>query len=185
MKPITETNQVSFEKGMIENVKQESFGESLGSCLLLDNYNHTIEIGSVLKRTGEGTYLPTFMEHSNKYQGNLLTRYRDVVTGGASCHQISEIVHSLVMNTANPEINDTFVLLLQNNNYPDSRCRVVGFVPYNDESNKNDKNTNLINWRNVHNPDDLISDEYKGWDIRGLYRCSAVYGESLALLLLQ
>ena len=176
MKQTTETNQVSFEKGMIENVKQESFGESLGSCLLLDNYNHTIEIGSVLKRTGEGTYLPTFMQ-ADEYNGNLLARYKD-----NPAHALSDVVHSLVMNTANPKINDTFVLILENKNYPDVRCRVIGLVPYNHPTiNPNEKETGLANWRNTHNEADGVMANYRGWDIKGLYRCSAIYGESLAI----
>jgi hypothetical protein len=114
---------------------------------------------------------------ADKYNGNLLTRYKDDPS-----HVLSEMVHSLVMNTANPKINDTFVLLLQNENYADIRCRVIGFVPYNDSvDNSTEKNTNLVNWRNTHNPADNVIPNMRGWDIKGLYRCSAIYGESLAI----
>jgi hypothetical protein len=176
-----EINQLSFEKGMIENIKQESFGENLGSCLVLENWDNSIEIGSVLKRYGLGTYTPTFPNDSQDYNGNRIDRYKDL-----GSHVMSEVVHTTVLNTANPIINDTFVMILQNNNYPDKRCRIIGFVPYNEPSKPDDRilkipNKDRINWRNTHNPDDLIDTKYRGWDIKGLYRCSATYGESLAI----
>lgn len=77
-----QVNQVSFERGMIENIKQESFGESLGSCLILENWDNSVEIGSVLKRSGIVTNWDTFpqdfVDNTDWYNGNLLSRFKDI-----------------------------------------------------------------------------------------------------------
>ena len=47
--------QISFEKGMVENVKQETFSVDgiLESVLLLENYDPNIEYKAVILRKGE------------------------------------------------------------------------------------------------------------------------------------
>ena len=141
-------NQLTFEKGMIENVKQESFGENLGSCLVLENWDNTLEIGSVIKRCGIGTLFDTFPKEDDMYNGNLLSRFRDEVW-----HDVSELVHATALGTANPQLNDTYVIIVNNNNYSEGRCRVIGFVPY-WGTDKNSIDRYMVNWRNSLNPSD-------------------------------
>ena len=171
-----QVNQVSFEKGMIENVKQESFGESLGSCLILENWDNSVEIGSVLKRSGIVTNWDTFprnfVDNTDWYNGNLLSRFKDI----KPTDKVSIPCHANAIGTSNPQVNDTYIILAHNYNYPEVRCRVLSFVPY----NRDDGEIN-VNWRNSLNPDDGILPQFRGWDIRGLYKCSSVYGESMLI----
>jgi len=112
-----DVSQISFENGIIENVKQDAFGDKLTGLLYLQNYNPNIEHLSLIKRPG----IVTVSENSSPYdiiglQGippnaDGLAAYSPNWYGIVPLDSMKDPIYcSFLLKTSNPRINDTYVL---------------------------------------------------------------------------
>lgn len=115
-----QTKQVSFERGIIENVKQNSFADQQGSfasALYLENFNPNLEYKSLVKRPGYISYAPTFRklnnellvpEHSLRY----FYPHFDSVEQVKGRYRFP-FFNIQQMATSNPAYNDTYILFFK------------------------------------------------------------------------
>ena len=99
-----ETHQVSFERGMIENWKQDSLSRdnALQSVLWLANYNPNLEHLAAIIRPATNTYRPVSGDSLNL---NLVTPYSFMIDQYSN----NKVIHNRLLRTSNPKANDTHI----------------------------------------------------------------------------
>lgn len=181
--------QISFIRGMVENIKQSSpdaTGNPLDSALWIENFDPNIQRDSVILRS----------EQSVNYhvigQGDVLdlTTYSDFAKYAADNYPelgVYDLVRSTMMTgveymlVAQPGANDTYIVFARRFtvNGSDSSphgaitseaTAVIAWVPYIDPSKEV-----AIGWREPFHDNEV----YPGWYALGTYQNHARYGESI------
>jgi hypothetical protein len=107
-----ESKILSFNKGMIENWKQDQVSQNriFESVLWLENYDPNLELHSIVKRAGEGVVT----NHLDEELQVEIAKFARNILGEAGHPDSNEVVLGTeLLRTSNPYSNKSYILFLQ------------------------------------------------------------------------
>jgi hypothetical protein len=170
--------RIGYTKGMIENIKQDIFGQAHNSVLWLQNYINNIEHGTLVKRKALVPFSfnnYTYIADKANPQG---LSYTSIL------NDTNNLLHSTCLKTANPLYNDTYVLFFKRaSDIADWYDNSHGYSPDSDDENTGilaycyywDGNEWVKGWREPFHD----QAEFPGWFPVGTLQDVSRYGESL------
>lgn len=199
----------TFDGGIVERVKQDVFGEAEGgrmrSVLWLENFDHTIVIGSAVKRQGY-----KILTETTPWSGPM-TNWHQGSMGTAISFQVADFCSDWDTYDPNSELNHVIGTASYAYNIPVGQNVLISFVRfYSDTDRSNaaagtfyeaDYNATVVVayarqvpsdtapvWSNVWTKDKGLGQdphagyEYPGWFSYGIMRDHTVYGGSVVFV---
>jgi len=170
---------LSFDRGIVENFNQKELLKEgyYDSVLYLCNYDPNKEIRSLVKREGQKIYSPS----STKL--DILDYLTDKTTNKSNL-----VLHAKLLKTANPKINDTYVIFFKRRVESDGDDYYIGDIglgTYVEATGilgftyKYDGNNYETGWHEIFRDNNVNSVPFPGWYPLGTLMDSCRYGESL------
>lgn len=172
----TQKHQISYERGIVENVAQHLVGQQGMeiSLLWLENYNPNIEHKSLIKRLQHRPILEDALNWKNVSAAAI---------GARKTLSDDHVIHcSTMLLTANPQSHKTYVVFgnraVSENNKTVMHTGIASYcLEYDPALEEYDPR-----WRHpfVQSPNPLHTlSQYKGWSPRGIFQDFSRFSESL------